>query len=262
MTLEGAPKKLQLSAVASETNAVAEMLGAFSRSDAVHQQSMQEIARTLTLPQAIEKLQNSAYAKNISSLIVGGKNLRTLNVANGFGGLDGARKLLNDMIFESMSKYDAEIAKCTDYYAKQCALMEICRGQISASNFVAATARQLILDSQYNINKCELSIPETKQELKDHNDECKGVLKALNKRLKVVMSDIAVMTMILKMSDCDAKKLIQGRFNMLRCEDEVNQCHYVQFTEGDLRNQVTQIQDGAAQNRLAQTFADLFDDDS
>jgi len=103
------------------------------------------------------------------------------------------------MIYESMEKYDKEIAKCTDYYAKQCALMEVARGQISSANFIAASSRGLILDAQYNIEKTKVSIPETKQELKDHNANCKSELKALNKKLKAVMGDIAVMTMILKM---------------------------------------------------------------
>ena len=76
--------------------------------------------------------------------------------------------MLNDMIDESMSKYDAEIAKCTDFYSKQCALMEIARGAIAAANFVAANSRMLILDAQYNINKCEVAIPEVKLELKQH----------------------------------------------------------------------------------------------
>ena len=67
------------------------------------------------------------------------------------------RKLLNDMIYESLEKYDKEIAKCTDYYAKQCALMEVARGQIASANFIAATSRALILDAQYNINKCQVS---------------------------------------------------------------------------------------------------------
>ena len=72
----------------------------------------------------------------------------------GYAGLDGARKLLNDMIFESMSKYDAEIAKCTEYYASQCAAMEVLRGEIAASNFIAANSRALILDSQENPLAC------------------------------------------------------------------------------------------------------------
>ena len=68
---------------------------------------------------------------------------------------------MSSVIYEAMTKYDAEIAKCTDYYAKQCALMEVARGQISAANFVAANSRALILDAQGNINMCERDIRET-----------------------------------------------------------------------------------------------------
>merc|ERR1719221_488983 len=109
----------------------------------------------------------------------------------GYSGVDGARKLLNDMIFEAMSKYDAEIAKCTDFYSKQCALMEVCRGQIAGANYIAANSRALILDAQANINKCEEDIPETKLQLKNHNLKCKNELEKLNARLTIVMGDIS-----------------------------------------------------------------------
>merc|ERR1719478_1905537 len=91
-----------------------------------------------------------------------GKQSHLRRQPKGYSGLDGARKLLNDMIYESMSKYDAEIAKCTAYYAEQCAAMEACRGQISASNYIAANSRALILDAQATINRCQVDIPTKK----------------------------------------------------------------------------------------------------
>merc|ERR1719388_775733 len=129
----------------------------------------------------------------------------------GYAGLDGARNLLNDMIFESMSKYDAEIAKCTEYYATQCAAMESCRGQIAASNFIAANSRSLILDAQARINRCEIDIPTRKLELKLHNEKCANELKKMNDRLSIILGDIEVMVVILKMTDCDAKSFIQKK---------------------------------------------------
>merc|ERR1719236_406072 len=112
------------------------------------------------------------------------------------------------MIYESMSKYDAEIAKCTEFYAQQCAAMEACRSKISAANYIAANSRALILDSQASINRCEVDIPTRKYELKQHLLKCKAELLKLNTRLKIVMGDIAVMTMILEMTDCE-KSLTQ-----------------------------------------------------
>jgi len=249
-------------AIVSHSDSIAEMASVFKRSDDAHVHSMDEISASLTLPKAMDVLSHSSFSKRIASLLGSGKNLRSsnINVANGFGGLDGARKLLNDMIYESMEKYDKEIAKCTDYYAKQCALMEVARGQISSANFIAASSRGLILDAQYNIEKTKVSIPETKQELKDHNANCKSELKALNKKLKAVMGDIAVMTMILKMSDCDAKKLLQqdGKMQLLRCEDQCTKKHFVTFSGSELQSQVNQLH---AQDRLAEIFSDLEDDD-
>merc|ERR1719439_74814 len=138
----------------------------------------------------------------------------------GYAGISGARKLLNDMIFESMSKYDAEIAKCTEYYLKQCAAMEVCRGQIAASNYIAANSRALILDSQATINRCEVDIPTRKLELKNHLLKCKQELAKLNARLKIVMGDIEVMTMILEMTDCEKKLLQVEKLAMRQCTDQ------------------------------------------
>merc|ERR1719436_267761 len=98
----------------------------------------------------------------INNVALKGYHLRS--PPKGYSGIEGARKMLNDMIFEAMLKYDQEIAKCTEYYAEQCAAMEECRGQISASNYVAANSRALILDAQANINKCEGDIPTAKLE--------------------------------------------------------------------------------------------------
>merc|ERR1719262_2156816 len=105
---------------------------------------------------------NSTEVVQIKDLVLGkNANLRK-QAPRGYSGLDGARKMLNDMIFESLSKYDNEVAKCTEYYFKQCAAMEVCRGQIAASNYIAANSRALILDSQATINKCEVDIPTRK----------------------------------------------------------------------------------------------------
>merc|ERR1719502_883153 len=50
-----------------------------------------------------------------------GKQSNLRKQPKGYAGLEGARKLLNNMTTPALSKYDAEIAKCTDYYAVQCA---------------------------------------------------------------------------------------------------------------------------------------------
>merc|ERR1719389_1003115 len=187
-----------------------------------------------------------------------GKQSHLRKQPKGYAGLDGARKLLNDMIFESMSKYDAEIAKCTEYYSKQCAAMEVCRGQISASNYIAANSRALILDSQATINRCEVDIPTRKLELKNHLIKCKTELAKMNARLKIVMGDIKVMTMILEMTDCEKKFYQMEKFSLLRCTDQCTQKSFIEFNHGGLQKKINQLQSSLSHDLMQDSFSDLF----
>jgi hypothetical protein len=229
---------------------------------------MERISKRMTLDKAMQTLEEKASdakhpsLKQITGLLSNKQRLRKqLQGADGFGGLDGARLLLNDMIHEVMVKYDAEIAKCTGYYAAQCALMEVARGQISAANYVAATSRALILDAQSAINHCELSIPETKAELKNHNLKCKTELGKLDEKLKIILNDIAVMTMILEMSDCDAKFLQYKKLTLLKCKNECTGTVDVSFNHNGLQDSIKKLKSKDAQDLLNHGFADMFDDE-
>merc|ERR1719162_760751 len=251
----------------SNAMSMADMEKVFVRSSEQQRQSMDLISKSMTQSKAMEVIEKSTFASNptlkqIAGLLSNRQSLRkTLNGQDGFGGLNGARLLLNDMIYEVMLKYDAEIAKCTSYYAAQCALMEVARGQISAANYIAATARALIMDSQAMINHCEISIPETKVELKDHNTKCKNELKKLNAKLKIILGDIAVMTMILEMSDCDAKLIQYKKLAMLKCKDQCTNKDFVTFNHNSLQDQVNQLKSPAAKHMMSESFAGMFDDD-
>lgn len=242
------------------------------RSEQAHDDSIARMSADMTEAQAFEALQNSSYFGNSSELkevtsLIGGEQLkRALRSGSkqpgqaGSGGIASAKKLLNEMIYEAMAKYDQEIAKCTSYYSKQCVLMEACRSSIAASNFVAANSRALILDAQANINKCEKSIPELKLELKTHNSKCAADLQKMNEHLKVVMGDIAVMTMILKMTDCETQFVQMEKMAMLRCRNNCTKTSYVVFNQTKLQKQVSSLQSSAAKVLLGDSFADMFDD--
>jgi len=266
MKADGDAPHMALAVAASKVDLVSEMESVFARSEETHRRSMDEIAKGLTFSKAMETVQQSnlptasSALTKVTNLLSGSQNLRSSSKDDGFGGLDGARRLLNSMIHEAMTKYDAEIAKCTDYYAKQCALMEIARGQISAANFIAASSRGLILDAQGVINQMEKDIPATKKELKDHNSKCKSELHKMDERLKVLMGDIAVMTMILKMSDCDAKGFVQmQKLAMLRCQNQCSHKDVVTFNHNELQSQVDKLQSTMSKDLMAETFADMFE---
>merc|ERR1719160_2107141 len=216
----------------------------------------------MTVPNAVNVLQkHNLYTPALSQVtgiaLKGNTHLRKQPV--GYSGIDGARQLLNDMIFESMSKFDAEIAKCTEYYSKQCAAMEACRGQIAASNYIAANSRALILDSQANINKCEVDIPTRKLELKQHLLGCKHELGKMNARLKIVMGDIKVMTMILEMTDCEKKLLQVEKLALRRCTDQCTHKSFVQFQHDGLQQKISQLQSSTSRDLMQDTFADMFE---
>jgi len=235
---------------------------AFLRSDETHAQSMAAIMSSMSSTRAMEVLEHSK--SSTSELLQAanmalGKQSALRKQPKGYSGIDGARKLLNDMIYESMSKYDAEIAKCTDYYSRQCAAMEACRGQIAASNYIAANSRMLILDSQATINKCEVDIPTRKLELKQHLLKCKHELHKMNARLKIVMGDIAVMTMILEMTDCEKKLLQMQNFALFHCTDQCTKKSFIEFNHDGLQAKINKLQSSLSHELMADTFADMFD---
>jgi hypothetical protein len=245
---------------ATDTKAMAEV---FERSEAVHMQSMTSIMMSMSPTKAEQVLEKSSMRTpalmQATDLALGRNSNQLRKQPKGYSGIDGARKLLNDMIYESMSKYDAEIAKCTEYYSQQCAAMEACRGQIAASNYIAANSRMLILDSQATINKCEIDIPTKKLELKQHNLKCKHELFKLNTRLKIVMGDIAIMTMILEMTDCEKKLLQMKSFALLHCTDQCTKKSFIEFNHDGLQKKVAQLQSSLSHDLMENTFADLFE---
>merc|ERR1719478_749887 len=219
----------------------------------------------MTVPNAVNVLEKHnlytpALAQVTGIALKGKGNTHLRKQPVGYSGIDGARQLLNDMIFESMSKYDAEIAKCTEYYSKQCAAMEACRGQIAASNYIAANSRALILDSQATINKCEVDIPTTKYTLKQHNLKCKHELHKMNERLAIVDGDIAVMTTILEMTDCEADSFMQKEtFTVLKCVDQCTKKTFIEFKEHKVQDKIKKLQSQLSKELLYNNFDDLVD---
>jgi len=248
--------------IAQSAVTVQAMEQVFARSDKVHEESMGSIMRGMSIPKAVQVLRKSSFnspalAQVTNMALSGSGHLR--KQPKGYSGIDGARKLLNDMIFESMSKYDAEIAKCTEYYAGQCAAMEACRSKISAANYVAANSRALILDSQAMINRCEVDIPTRKYELKQHNMKCAHEIQKMNTRLKIVMGDIAIMTMILEMTDCEKKLLQMKSFALLHCKDKCTHKTFIQFNHKGLQDKVDKLKGVTSLGLMRSTFNDLFD---
>merc|ERR1719162_2089404 len=88
---------------------------------------------------------------------------------------------------------------------------------------------------------------------------CKHELSKLNTRLKIVMGDIAVMTMILEMTDCEKKLLQMKSFALLHCTDQCTKKSFIEFNHDGLQKKVAQLQSSLSHDLMENTFADLFE---
>jgi len=244
---------------------IEDMESVFARSDEAREAAMTDKMKTMTVATAVSLLDTSEFAKDkvteVKNIVLNNGSKSSLRKQpKGYAGLAGARKLLNDMIYEAFAKYDKEILRCVDFYSDQCAQLAECRGQISAANYIAANGRSLVLDSQSRINWCETEIPVQKYDLKMHNAQCTKELARLNARLKIVLGDIAIMTTILEMTDCDAKKFMQmPNLDVMNCVDQCTKKSFITFTDKRLQNKVNQLKSKFSAGLLKDTFADLFD---
>jgi hypothetical protein len=249
----------------------------FVRSERAHLDSMSAISRRLKSPQeALAVLQKTngtsalAFAQ-VSHMVrhtlrkKKRSHLRSMQSPSYtspsgvvYMGTDGARRLLNDMIFQSSSKYDTEIAKCTDYYAKQCALMTQGRGDVAAANYMAADARSHILEAQGNIERCEEDIPNKKFKLNQVKMRCENELTKMNEKLKGILEDIEVMTTILDMTECKGSFLLQD-IGMMKCRDPCKNTEFISFKHQGLREKFAKLKTEVSSNVMKDVMADFFE---
>lgn len=235
----------------------------FFRSEQTRANSMDGMMKSMSTEKAVKVL----MGRNLTSPAL----LQILHMAHGeqmklqahkTDPVAGARKLVNDMIYEAMLKYDSEIQRCQGYYSGKCAAMEELRGQIASANYVAANSRALISDAQSTIGICEVHIPQRKYERQQHILGCKHELHLKNERLKILEGDIKVLGNILNMTKCKAtfmQGLVQeGKISLLKkCEDPCTNRSFVTFAHDDLLQQIGQLQSATTHSLLQENFADI-----
>ena len=135
----------------------------------------------------------------------------------GYAGADKAKTMLKGMIEEVQGKCETELEKGCRFDAKESALMEQCRQDISMFNADVAEAREEMLGAQTNIDICEKKLPELTSTVERHNLKCSDEISDLNEQLKIVLADTEVMNIVLEITDCGkgAAQLL-----LLVCQDE------------------------------------------
>jgi len=263
-TMEGS----QLSSKAS----LQAMEQVFKRSHEEHTASMSRMMESMSPKKAMRVLEERnltfpALLEVTSHLQDKKSHLRATTTAKptGYAAVEGARKLLNEMIYVSMSKYDQEIAKCTEFYSEQCAAMMKCRGDISDSNFAAANSRAKILEAQSAINRAEQDIPPRKLELNKHNTKCENAKKNALDRLEVIEADIKAIGDILAMTECATSAsstpffLQLGQVSLRHCRNECTKESFISFDHEELRERVSRLKSQVAHSLLQDTFKDFFE---
>jgi len=132
----------------------------------------------------------------------------------GYGALNGARDMLNEMMDDAMAKLDNEIEKCGTYNRETLALLEEIRQDIASFNAQAAEARSRVLKSQGTIAFCQLKLPQVQEELDEHNEECQNEEISLKGQIEIVVADLSLMGGMLAMiGSCDAP----AAANLVQC---------------------------------------------
>jgi len=234
------------------------MESVFLRSEETHSKAISSMMSSMSSTKAWQILEKSNLTTP-ALLQATGRTQAKLRKPTGYAAVDGARKLLNDMIYEAKMKYDTDQSKCVDYYSSQCAALEECRGKIAASNYEAAESRSFILDAQKTINKAEVDIPTQKLELKTHQSKCQFQLERMRERLKILEGDLAVLTSILKMTDCEKKFVQMEKLQLLHCQDTCTGASFISFNHDALKQKVEQLQSKLSHGLMQDTFKDLFD---
>jgi len=240
------------------------MESVFLRSEETHTKAISSMMSSMSSTKAWQILEKGNLTTPALLQATGkmqGQQANLRATPTGYSAVASARKLLNDMIYEAKMKYDQEQSKCVDYYSSQCAALEECRGKIAASNYEAAESRSFILDAQKTINKAEVDIPTQKLELKTHNSKCQFALERMRDRLKILEGDLAVLTSILKMTDCEDKKptVQTSNLQLLHCQDTCTGASFISFNHDELKQKVEQLQSKLAHGLMQDTFKDLFD---
>jgi len=196
---EAAQLQASLQTKMTSATSLKAMESVFYRSEKTHSLSMSAITRSMSAEMALQVLRKhndtTPALLQVAEKAMSSKGSKLLRAQ--VKDINGIKELLNGMIFESMTKYDDAIARCTSFYSDQCAQMEVARGKISAKNSLGANARSLILDAQAMISRCSEDIPETKEALLMHNRKCDAVKTKMKGRIKILESDLTQMQKIL-----------------------------------------------------------------
>jgi len=179
----------------------------------------------------------------------------------GYGALNGARDMLNEMMSDSGAKLDNEIEKCGTYNRETLALLEEIRQDVASFNAQAADARSRVLKSQGTIAFCQLKLPQVQEELDQHNEECDKEEASLKSQIDIVLGDLVVMAGILKMvGSCDDPAAAVATLVQCRHCRKVNEGGYMMLQNATIQPLLNKLRSAAVRSYVQENLNQAYDD--
>lgn len=166
----------------------------------------------------------------------------------GYGAVEKAVTMLNDMITEVNQDHDKLTEDCKSQFQIYCTDMEGCRSRIAVANQEAAEARACLLRQQKVINVEERNLPSFRKELFDTESTCKRQIAEMEELLRTVLADIGVMASVLKMTACESDFLLFSQMPTQTCD-----CHgkkVIKLASEGLHSNISMIQDGKLKGQV------------
>eukprot|EP00929_Paragymnodinium_shiwhaense_P007137 TRINITY_DN111084_c0_g1_i1.p1 TRINITY_DN111084_c0_g1~~TRINITY_DN111084_c0_g1_i1.p1 ORF type:complete len:810 (+),score=222.09 TRINITY_DN111084_c0_g1_i1:111-2540(+) len=232
-----------------------------------HEKRLRDMSKHMTVEGAVQVLHEQKRSAQLKSLLSNFRSkaragrrsrshgqLRASSQLQSSDDAMSANKMLNEMIQEVQAKYDVEMRKCCDYNEAQKALIEEARQDTALFNSEAAEARKEILQAQTQIELCQKKMPELNDALSLHRRTCVEETNAFRAQMKVIVSDLEVMTKILDLTQCKAPS---AALLLVACTDECGQAVY-SFQQDELRDATESLSDSEARRTLEQNLAQAY----
>jgi len=124
---------------------------------------------------------------------------------------DDAIHKLNEMTEDAQHSLDTESQRCKIEVTQMTTEMSFLQNQVKRHNAGAASARASVLIAQGNIATMEELLNEISIKFEMHKEECIREQNALNAELKIILTDIQVMSTIIGLIECEASSASSGQ---------------------------------------------------
>merc|ERR1740121_1955227 len=199
----------------------------------------------------------NAIQSQLKVVKAAGRNLRqkqpdggvaAAQAAGSYGsGAQKALTMLNEMLLEAIEKMDFEVVRCDSEERTNLAALAEIREDIIMFNAMAAGAATTMNKAKGDMTRFTGLLEGTKEEFKKNVDVCDIERKDLEAKIKVVSSDLAVMKIVVGMTDCGDS----AAATLFQCEDTKTNRTWMEVRPGQkLKEAIAKVQNPKVREML------------